>query len=155
MPRRCAALLALALALASCGAPSTPAPPPPTDAPRAAFLGLALGVPFSHALRPASEPRSLAPREVLPMQIVLLLRAGEEKLAHEVWTAWTAGLPQELIPEAPRIVRDPYPEIAQGWLSALHQRALWARERGDAAFAEVVGTSAAGQKSCRGSERRT
>ena len=86
-------------------------------------------------LRPRAERQSLALDEILPVQIVLLLRAGEDKLAHQVWTAWAVGLPPEGVADAPRILCDPYPLLARDWLWALHQRALWARSHGDDALA--------------------
>lgn len=102
---------------------------------RASFPAAVLGDVFTRSLQPRAERFDLDPREVHPLQVALLLRAGEDKLAHQLWQTWAAGLPPRVLPEAARLLRDPYPVLAGDWLYALHQRALWAHVRGDGALA--------------------
>jgi hypothetical protein len=107
---------------------------------------------FRHAW---PEGASVSHETLLPLKVALLLRAGEGKLAGEVWAAWTAGMRANTNDDG-RHLADPYLMLATDWVWALFDRAVCAHMRGDdaIALASARGLASVGPAVEEGADRR-
>jgi hypothetical protein len=77
-----------------------------------------------------AEGMSASHESLLPLKAVLLLRAGETKLAEDVWRTWTAGMRKDTNDDSKHLA-DPYLMLATDWTWAAFDRAVCAHMRGD------------------------
>jgi hypothetical protein len=92
---------------------------------------------FRHAW---AEGMSASHQSLLPLKAVLLLRAGETKLAEDIWRAWTAGMRKDTNDDATHLA-DPYLMLATDWTWAAFDRAVCAHMRGDDPMAFAGGAA--------------
>ncbi|HEY8088288.1 MAG TPA: hypothetical protein VIF09_10600 [Polyangiaceae bacterium] len=76
------------------------------------------------------ESMSASHASLLPVKAALLLRAGQGKLAEQVWQAWTAGMRKDTNDDAKHLA-DPYLMLVTDWVWAAFDRAVCAHMRGD------------------------
>ncbi len=104
------------------------------EAKRAKHAAEQPGEPFFRFRVAVPEAYSVSEKTLSPLAAAMLLRLGERKLAHDLWQAWTAGMPPHTNDDDVHL-RDPYLMLAASWTWALFDRAVTAHMRGDDALA--------------------